>query len=553
MRAILSPYDKTGLAAFAAALVKLGWELFSTGNTYRVLDGSGVAVRPIQELTGFPEILDGRVKTLHPAVHGGVLARRDRPEHLAELAAHGITPVDMVVGGLYPFVDTVSRGATLDEALENIDIGGPTMIRAAAKNFPAVLVLVDPADYDGVLAALAAGDVPFGERQRLAQKAFQHVAVYDAAIAEYLRDGSETSAGMSSRGARAGDDDAKPSGGAARGVAHMPGAAAQPYPRTVTLAFEKLRDLRYGENPHQRGAIYRDLSLAERASGGVAAAELLHGLEMSFVNYVDADGAWGAVWDFEEPACVIVKHATPCGLAMREDIVEAYRLALDGDPVSAYGGIIAFNRPVDERLATAIREVRNPLSGARQRYDVMIAPAYSDDGLAILKGKSKELRLLRARQPRIGGWRIRQVSGGLLVHDDDIFGAEEFAGRTVTERAPTPDEARDLAFAWRVCKHVKSNAIVLAAGGAVVGVGAGQPNRVTSVALAVRAAGERSRGSVLASDAFFPFADGLDAAAAAGVAAVIQPGGSLRDPEVIEAANRAGIAMLFTATRHFRH
>ncbi len=516
MRAILAPYDKTGLAPFAQGLVALGWELFSTGNTFRVLSEAGVPVRPVQELTGFPEILDGRVKTLHPGVHAGLLARRDRPEHLAELSAHGLAPIDMVVGGLYPFVETVTGGAALMEALEQIDIGGPAMIRAAAKNFPWVLVVVDPADYDAVLAALRAGEVSLELRRRLAAKAFQHVAAYDTAVAAYLR----------------GDE---------------------PFPPVVTYAFQKLADLRYGENPHQRGAVYRGLDIVPGATDGVATAELLHGLAMSFVNYVDADGAWEAVWDFDEPTCVIVKHATPCGLASDADIVEAYKLALAADPVSAYGGIVAFNRPVDERLATAVREVRNPLSGLRQRYDVLIAPDYTPEGLQILKGKSRDLRLLRARPPRKGGQRIRQVSGGLLVHDDDTFQPGEFDFRTVSQRAPTEEELVALRFAWRACKHVKSNAIVLARGTAVVGVGTGQPNRVTSVMLAARQAGERARGSVLASDAFFPFADGVEAAAAAGVTAIVQPGGSMRDDEVIAAADRAGIAMVFTGVRHFRH
>jgi phosphoribosylaminoimidazolecarboxamide formyltransferase/IMP cyclohydrolase len=543
VRAILAPYNKDGLAPFAKGLTDLGWELFSTGNTFRVLAEGGVPVRPVQDLTGFPEILDGRVKTLHPGVHGGLLARRDRPEHLAQLVEHGLVPIDMIVGGLYPFVETVAAGATLEQALDQIDIGGPTMIRAAAKNFPSVLVLVDPSDYGEVLEALRSGEVTLESRRRLAQKAFQHVAAYDTAIAEYLWDEPSPPLLVGPRG---GDI----------GAPALPGAGgrgASPFPEMFTLAFEKLRDLRYGENPHQRGAVYRDRSLAERGCGGVAAAELLHGKEMSFVNYVDADGAWQAVWDFDAPTCVIVKHATPCGLASRDDIVAAYELALAGDPVSAYGGIIAFNRPVDAGLATAIREVRNPLSGMRQLYDVMIAPEYTEDGLAILKGKSKDLRLLRALPPRKGGWRLRQVSGGLLIHDDDTFIEGEFAFRTVTERAPTPGEDSDLVLAWRACKHVKSNAIVLARDGAVVGVGAGQSNRVNSVMLAARGAGERAKGSVLASDAFFPFADGVETAAAAGVTAVVQPGGSLRDQEVIEAANRAGIAMVFTGTRHFRH
>lgn len=527
MRALLSAYDKRGLAEFARGLTVLGWELVSTGNTQRALADAGVAVRQVQDLTGFPEILDGRVKTLHPGIHAGILARRDRPEHLAQLAEHGLTAIEMVVGGLYPFVQTVAAGATLDGALENIDIGGPAMLRAAAKNFPSVIVVVDPADYGGILTALRSGDLSLDQRRGLAQKAFQHVASYDTAIAEYLSDPAVTGAETDS--------------------------PTIPFPAALTLAFDKLRDLRYGENPHQRGALYRDRSLAEAASGGVAAAELLHGKEMSFVNYVDADGAWQAVWDFAEPACVIVKHATPCGLASRADLVEAYELALAGDPVSAYGGIIAFNRPVDERLATAIREIRNPLSGMRQLYDVLLAPGYSDEGLRILQGKSKDLRLLRASPPRQGGRRIRQLAGGLLIHDDDTFAPGEFQFRTVSERPPTDAETADLLFAWKACKHVKSNAIVLARGQAMVGMGAGQPNRVNSVMLATRAAGVQARGSVLASDAFFPFADGVEAAIAAGVTAIVQPGGSLRDQDAIDAANRAGIAMVFSGVRHFRH
>jgi phosphoribosylaminoimidazolecarboxamide formyltransferase/IMP cyclohydrolase len=516
VRAILAPYDKTGLAPFAAALVGLGWELYSTGNTERILARAGVPVRPVTDLTGFPEMLDGRVKTLHPGVHGGLLARRDRPEHLAQLAEHGLVTIDLLIAGLYPFVETVAGGADLDAAVEQIDIGGPAMIRAAAKNFASVVVVVDPTDYDRVLASLKAGGPAPEERRRLAAKAFQHVAAYDTAVAEYLRDG-------------------------------------EPFPAVVTYAYEKIRDLRYGENPHQAGAVYRGRSLADLDGAGVALAEQLHGKEMSFVNYVDIDGAWQAVWDFDEPACVFVKHATPCGLATRPSLVEAYELALGGDPVSAYGGIVAFNRPVDAELATAIREIRNPLSGQRQLYDVLMAPDFTEDGLRILRGKSKDLRILQGAPPHKGGPRLRQVSGGLLVHEDDTFVEGEFDFRPVTHRAPTEQEMADLRFAWKVCKHVKSNAIVLAHDAAVTGVGAGQPNRVTSVMLAIRAAGERSRGSVLASDAFFPFADSLDAAVEAGVTAVVQPGGSMRDPEVIDAANRSGIAMVFSGVRHFRH
>ncbi|MBD0324408.1 MAG: bifunctional phosphoribosylaminoimidazolecarboxamide formyltransferase/IMP cyclohydrolase, partial [Aldersonia sp.] len=345
MRAVLSVWDKRGIAELAEGLHALGFELFSTGNTMRAIEEGHIPVRSISDLTGFPEILGGRVKTLHPAVHGGLLARRDSAEHMAELERHHLAPIDLVVSNLYPFVQTVAGGGDLDRALENIDIGGPTLIRAAAKNFPAVIVVVSPDDYGRVLDLLRAGEVALEERRRLAQRAFQHVAAYDTAIAAYLRGEHE------------------------------------PFPPVLTLGFDKLHDLRYGENPHQRGAVYRQATDPEAAPSGIASATLLHGPEMSFVNYVDADGAWQAVWDFEEPTCVIVKHATPCGIASRDDMIRAYELALAGDPLSAYGGIIAFNRPVDAALATAVREVRNPLSGQRQLYHVLIAPEFTDDGL----------------------------------------------------------------------------------------------------------------------------------------------------------------------------
>jgi phosphoribosylaminoimidazolecarboxamide formyltransferase / IMP cyclohydrolase len=517
VRAVLSVWEKRGIVELAEGLHALGVELFSTGNTMRAIEEGGVPVRSISDLTGFPEILDGRVKTLHPAVHGGLLARRDSAAHMAELARHNLAPIDLVVSNLYPFVQTVAGGVDLDQALEHIDIGGPTLIRAAAKNFPSVLVVVSPDDYPRLLDLLRAGDVPLSERRRLAQRAFQHVAAYDTAIAAYLR----------------GDE--------------------QPFPDVLTLAFEKRHDLRYGENPHQRGAVYRQATYAEKEPAGIASATLLHGPEMSFVNYVDADGAWQAVWDFDEPTCVIVKHATPCGLASHEQVVTAYERALAGDPVSAYGGIVAFNRPVDGALATAIREIRNPLSGQRQLYHVLIAPDFTDDGLSILRGKSKELRILRANGPQAGGRRFREISGGLLVHDDDTFVAGEFDFRVVSRRPPTPAELADLRFAWRACKHVKSNAIVLAKDAQMVGMGAGQTNRLNSVMLAVRQAGEGANGSVLASDAFFPFADGVEEALQAGVTAVVQPGGSMRDADVIAAVDAAGTAMVFSDVRHFRH
>jgi phosphoribosylaminoimidazolecarboxamide formyltransferase/IMP cyclohydrolase len=517
VRAVLSVWDKRGIGELAHGLHRLGIELFSTGNTMRSIQEAGVPVHSISDLTGFPEILDGRVKTLHPAVHGGLLARRDRPDHLAELDQHGLAPIDLVVSNLYPFVETVSGGVDLETALENIDIGGPTMIRAAAKNFPSVLIVVEPDDYGRIVDLLRAGEVPLEERRRLAQQAFQHVAAYDTAIATYLR----------------GED--------------------EPFPEALTLAFRKLRNLRYGENPHQRGAVYRQTSRPEPQPVGIATAELLHGPEMSFVNYVDADGAWQAVWDFEEPTCVIVKHATPCGIASHEQMEEAYERALACDPVSAYGGIIAFNQTVDATLATAVREVRNPLSGQRQLYDVLVAPDFDRDGLRILRGKSKNLRILRAKPPRAGGQRFREISGGLLMHDDDTFVEGEFEFRTVSQRLPTKSELADLRFAWRACKHVKSNAIVLARDRRMIGMGAGQTNRVNSVMLAVRQAGEGASGAVLASDAYFPFVDGVETALRAGVTAIIQPGGSIRDPEVIAAVDAAGAAMVFTDVRHFRH
>jgi phosphoribosylaminoimidazolecarboxamide formyltransferase/IMP cyclohydrolase len=517
VRAVLSVWDKRQIDTLAGELRALGFELFSTGNTKRAIEEAGVPVQSISELTGFPEILDGRVKTLHPAVHGGLLARRDSPDHMAELERHNLAPIDLVVSNLYPFVRTVAGGIGLSEALENIDIGGPTLIRAAAKNFPSVLVVVSPDDYNHVLTLLRAGAVPLDERRRLAQRAFQHVAAYDTAIAAYLR----------------GDE--------------------QPFPDVLTLGFEKLHDLRYGENPHQRGAVYRQATRPEAAPSGIASATLLHGPEMSFVNYVDADGAWQAVWDFDDPTCVIVKHATPCGIASRDDIVTAYELALAGDPVSAYGGIIAFNRPIDSALATALREVRNPITGQRQLYHVLIAPDYTDDGLSIIRGKSKELRILKATPPHAGGQRFREISGGVLLHDDDTFVANEFDFKRVSQRPPTPEELADLRFAWKACKHVKSNAIVLANGGQMVGMGAGQTNRLNSVMLAVRQAGESAGGSALASDAYFPFADGVEEALKAGVTAIVQPGGSIRDADVITAVDQAGAAMVFAGVRHFRH
>jgi phosphoribosylaminoimidazolecarboxamide formyltransferase/IMP cyclohydrolase len=517
MRAIIAPYDKTGAADLARGLLELGAEVYSTSGSRRHLAEAGLQVRSISELTGFPEILDGRVKTLHPAVHGGILARRDRPEHLRELAEHGLGLIDLVAVNLYPFVETVAQpDVTLEEALEQIDIGGPTMLRAAAKNFPHVLPLVDPADYGPVLETLRAGEVPREQRRRLAAKAFQHVALYDTAIASYLRDGE---AGL---------------------------------PEAITFGLRKLFELRYGENPHQRAAFYADAGAARPA--GVAAAEQLHGKQLSYVNILDADAAWNAACDFEQPAVAIVKHTNPCGLAAHPDIVEAYRRALAGDPISAFGGIIAVNRPVTGELAQAIRSSKHPTSGQRLFVEIIIAADFDKEALERL-GKSRDLRILRAPliERAAQGFEFRQVVGGMLVQTPDRVPDSDVELKVVTKRAPSEEELTDLRFAWKAVKHVKSNAIVLAKDGAIVGIGAGQPNRVNSVHLAVRAAGERAPGSALASDALFPFADNIELAAEGGVRAVVQPGGSLRDDEVIDACERLGVAMAFTGYRHFRH
>lgn len=513
MRAILSVYDKAELPQLARGLVDLGVEIFSTGKTLRALQAESVAARSISDLTGFPEILDGRVKTLHPAIHAGLLARRDRPDHLEELRRHELRPIDLVVSNLYPFVQTVAgRQVELLTALEEIDIGGPTLIRASAKNFPSVLTVVDPADYAHVLELLRAGEAPLSERRRLAQKAFQHVAGYDAAIAEYLR----------------GPEDL--------------------FSPQLTLAFERVQSLRYGENPHQQAAFYAERSVRFAGRRGLAAAEQLHGKELSFNNILDADAAWAAAMDFEQPTAVIVKHTNPIGLCSNDDLAEAYRRAFAADTVSAYGGILAVNRTLDEATAEATRGVF---------YEIIIAPDYEERALQRLRTR-KNLRVLRIplpETPAVGSQELdyRFVPGGLLAQTRDRVPKAEVQFRPVTQRQPTEAEFDELRFAWRAVKHIKSNAIALAAGRALIGMGAGQPNRVTSVMLAVRQAGELARGAVLASDAFFPFPDGVELAAAAGVTAIVEPGGSIRDQECIEAADRAGIAMVFSDQRHFRH
>jgi phosphoribosylaminoimidazolecarboxamide formyltransferase/IMP cyclohydrolase len=516
MRAIISVDDKTGLQPFGRGLAALGFDIFSTGNTLRVLQEGGVPARSISDLTGFPEILDGRVKTLHPAVHAGVLARRDRPEHLEELQRHGFGPIDLVVSNLYPFVETVAgRDVDLETALERIDIGGPTLIRASAKNFPSVLTVIDPADYDGVLDLLRAGAIPDAERRRLAAKAFQHVASYDTAIAEYLRDSDDV------------------------------------FPENITLAFERILPLRYGENPHQQAAFYGQRSIRQAGLWGIAAADQLHGKELSFNNILDAEAAWQAASDFDDPTAVVVKHTNPIGLCSNADLAEAYRRAFEADSVSAYGGILAVNRPLDDATAAATRGVF---------YEIVIAPDYEEAALKRLRTR-RDLRVLRMpavaanteRAARANEFEYRYIHGGMLMQTVDARADRTVDFRTVTRRRPSETEMADLRFAWRTVKHIKSNAIVLAFDRTLVGMGAGQPNRATSVMLAARGAGDKARGSVLASDAFFPFGDGVEAAAEAGVTAIVQPGGSIRDEESIAAADKAGLAMVFTGMRHFRH
>ncbi|MCM8749808.1 bifunctional phosphoribosylaminoimidazolecarboxamide formyltransferase/IMP cyclohydrolase [Thermomicrobiaceae bacterium CFH 74404] len=508
MRAILSVWDKTGIATLARRLAELGWEIISTGGTQRALEEAGVPAIPVSDVTRFPELLQGRVKTLHPAIHAGILARRDQPEQVAALAEHRISPIDLVVVNLYPFGEVVRSEAPLDEALEHIDIGGPALLRAAAKNFPFVLPLVDPLDYEPVLQRLAQGGpaaVPLSERRRLAAKAFAHVATYDAVIADYLRDPREL-------------------------------------PDQLPLALVKARELRYGENPHQQAALYH---LARpTAPAGVQRWRQLGGPEMSSNNYLDAVAAWQVVSALPQPAAVIVKHANPCGAAHAPELRHAYELALASDPISAFGGIVALNAPVDAGTASALAE---------RVYDIVIAPAFLPEAVHAL-ARRRNLRIVEAPEPpEPGAWSIRSLDGAALVQQADYEPAERGEWRVVTRRRPTLEEWDSLRFAWQVVRFVTSNAIVLAHGTASVGIGGGQPNRVDAVRLAVGRAGERARGSVLASDAFFPFPDSIQVAAEAGVTAIVQPGGSRRDDEVVQAADQAGIAMVFTGVRHFRH
>mgnify|MGYP001044242183 CR=1 FL=1 len=507
MRAIISVSNKSGIADFAPGLQELGIELFSTGGTKKSLEESGVKVHSISELTGFPEILDGRVKTLHPAVHGGILARRDLPQHLAELAQNHIETIDMVVVNLYPFVETVTReGVSLDEAVENIDIGGPTMIRSAAKNFPSVLVIVDPEDYDRVLQKLRQGNIDLEQRKRLAQKAFQHVAIYDTAISQYLSE--------------------------------------ETFPEEMTIALKKAYGLRYGENPHQKAAFYVERDV-KRRQAGFASLTHLSGPEVSFNNLLDFDAALNVLSSFSASTIAVMKHTNPCGLASHEDLTEAYQRALSGDPVAAFGGVVASNQIID--LATA-QEID------KSHYDAIIAPGYENGALELL-GRKKSLRLVKIPTPTLNNQRLdfRHIQGGFLMQTADSLSEAELQPRTVTNRQSTEKELLDLVFAWKAVKGIKSNAIVIAKDKTLLGMGAGQPSRVVSVELALKKAGDKVKDSVLASDAFFPFPDGPELALKGGVTAIIQPGGSVKDKEVIEAANRYNAAMIFTGVRHFRH
>jgi phosphoribosylaminoimidazolecarboxamide formyltransferase/IMP cyclohydrolase len=511
MRAIISVYNKAGLEAFARGLTNLGMEIFSTGGTLEALRAAGIQARSISELTGFPEILNGRVKTLHPAVFGPILAKREDPLHLQQLQEHGLPPVDLVAVNLYPFEEMASRGVELRSIVDYIDIGGPALLRAAAKNFRHVVPICEPEDYGPVLDEWRQlGDVSLETRQLLAAKVFQRVSAYDAAIARYISFG-------------------------------------QTMPSWLSLGWRKVSDLRYGENPHQAAALYEDPAWPHHEPS-LARIRQVHGKELSYNNLLDADAALALVREFSQPTATIVKHGNPCGLASADDPLEAFNRALEGDPVAAYGGIVAVNREVDARLAHII---------ASAFFEVLVAPSYARDALDILSSR-KALRVLETGplpelRADLAIPEVRSIAGGLLVQTRDVISEQEFHPRAVTQRHPTLEELTDLFFAWKAVKHVRSNAIVLAKRQMLVGVGAGQMSRVDATEIAIRKAGDRAKGAVMASDAFFPFPDSIELAAKAGVTAVIQPGGSIRDSETIEAADRHGMAMLFTGTRHFRH
>lgn len=508
-RALISVSDKEGIVSFAQELKDLGVEIISTGGTKRTLEENGIDVIGISEVTGFPEILDGRLKTLHPNVHGALLALRDNEEHQAQMKEHNISPIDFVVVNLYPFKKTIEKeDVTLAEAIENIDIGGPTMLRSAAKNYRSVSVVVDPSDYATVVEELKAdGNVSFETNQRLAAKVFRHTAAYDALIAEYLTN-----------------------------------ITGETTPEKLTVTYERVQGLRYGENPHQQASFYKK-PLTQK--GSIATATQLHGKELSYNNINDANAALQIVKEFKEPAIVAIKHMNPCGVGVGETIAQAYQKAYEADPTSIFGGIVAANRPIDRETAIQLKEIF---------LEIIIAPTFDQEALDVLTAK-KNLRLLtieldeKAEKEAF----LTSVKGGVLVQDEDVFGFDDATITVPTKREPTEKEWADLKLAWKVVKNVKSNAIVLAKDDMTIGVGAGQMNRVGAAKIAIEQAGEKAQGSALGSDAFFPMGDTVEAAAKAGITAIIQPGGSIRDEESIAKADEYGIAMVFTGVRHFKH
>lgn len=508
-RALISVSNKEGIIPFAKQLAELGVDIISTGGTKRALEEAGVPVISISDVTGFPEILDGRVKTLHPAIHGGILAVRSDERHQAALKEHGIRPIDLVVVNLYPFQQTIAKpDVTLAEAIENIDIGGPTMVRAAAKNYADVAIVVDPADYPMVIEELkTTGSIQAKTRQQLAAKAFRHTAAYDAMIAEYLT-----------------------------------GLTGEEYPETLTVTYTKKQSLRYGENPHQSAAFY---AKPLGAAFSIAKAAQLHGKELSYNNINDANAAINLIREFQEPAAAAIKHMNPCGVGVGATLLEAFTKAYEADLVSIFGGIVAVNREVDKETAERMHDIF---------LEIVIAPSFSDEALAILT-KKKNIRLLTLdfAAPDVKEKTLVSVNGGLLVQEADKYTLEDAEWNVVTKREPTEAEREQLRFAWKVVKHVKSNAIVLAKNGMTVGVGAGQMNRVGAANIAIEQAGEQAVGAVLASDAFFPMDDTVEAAAKAGITAIIQPGGSIRDADSIRKADEYGMAMVFTGVRHFKH
>lgn len=512
-RALLSVSDKTGLAEFAKKLQSMEVEMISTGGTFRLLQEKGVSMTQVSEITQFPEMMDGRVKTLHPKIHGAILARRDKKEHLQELKRHDIIPIDLVVVNLYPFRETIKKaGVTLEEAVEQIDIGGPTLIRSSAKNFEGVVIIVNPQNYSSILAELKAnsGQISLETRRKLAVEAFQHTMEYDSYIHDFLsKQFLDTSV---------------------------------QFPPLLNFTFRKVQDLRYGENPHQEAAFFAELDISEPS---VANAEQIHGKELSYNNIYDINAALELVKEFTEPAAAVIKHTNPCGFALGKDTFEAYKLAHATDPLSAFGSIVAFNDKVMENTANEI---------VKTFVEVVVAPDFEENAIQVLKTK-KNLRVLitgTLSKPK-AAWDWKKVVGGILVQDRDLKDIEESDLKFVTEKRPTPEQLKSLLFAWKVLKHVKSNAILLVKKSHTTGVGAGQMSRIDSVDLAIKKAGEEAKGSVLASDAFFPFRDSIDAAAKAGIVAIIEPGGSIRDQDVINAANELGMPMVFTGVRCFYH